>query len=201
MELMVVSALLLLITVCAAQAFRASRLYHTRVQWQTEMEDQLIIAMDYISKDMGETSFQATSLEPSPTLATAVTMPLPRNAGGALLMTGSQLQYQKIVSYRRVGEELRRYDEVLANPVSVAPNPRTMTPPRVGAYFNRRPYRVLARGVKTFSITPILLNKTDGTEQTFWAGNLYRFRLELERKQDIRTFGADISMDVSARTN
>jgi hypothetical protein len=200
-ELLVVSALLLLITGCAAQAFRASRLYHTRVQWQTEMEDQLIMAMDFLAKDMGETSFRVINLEPNSTSPTAITLPIPRNGGGVLLQTGSRVQYQQIISYRWMGDELRRYQEVLANPLDDAPNPRFMTPPRLGTYFTNLPYRVLARGVKTFAITPIRLNLINGSEQVDLGGNVFRFRLELERKQDIRTFGVDISIDVSARTN
>lgn len=186
-------------------AVRSSGYYFRRVENLTLMENQLLVTLALISREVGETS--ARSLHWTPTPA-ALTFALPRDSSGQLVIDhaggGNTLLFSSIVRYSvdPVSTELRRYVTELPSPASLAPNPiRDLTPPRDQTYFSDPTIdsRVLAQGVSNFAVEAVQLDSVNSTEtvtSSLEQANILRISLRLERTFD-KTYAVQSRLDLA----
>jgi type II secretory pathway pseudopilin PulG len=167
-ELMVSSAILLMLTGACAAALRASLDYHQRVQQQSQIEEDLLRAIGSLTRELGESSPRAVHWQAAPI---ALTFPTPRDDDGALIIdhaAGNRIRWQTLLSYRLEGadKELKRYVDRLPALEISAPNPLDLTPPRDDAYFAAagREYKTLARGVTDFNLTAVAIDDYDESQ-------------------------------------
>ncbi len=207
MELMVASAVLMLLLSSCALALRSAMQYHRRISEQTEMENGLMLAVGALARDGAETARSAIAWNDAPPEGPALTFPMPRGESGNLLIdpgAGNRLLYGSVVSYRVVGpdKEFRRYVDILDSPESTAPNPLSLSPPRNAAYFGApsRSYKPLAKGMVSFTCVPIAFD-SDGVEDdtvSFAQGRIFRLQLKVEREFQ-RRYAVSMGLDLVPR--
>ena len=205
MELMIASSLVLLLLSSCGLALRSAMGYYRRIEDLTAMENSLLTAATLLTREAAETAKQAVHYEATPPQGPSLTFPIPRDSSGTLLLdhgAGARLLFGSIVSYRILGsdEELRRYIQPLATAVGTPPHPLDhLTPPRDAAYYAPvTDYRVLAKGVKTFTITGISIadwGSATSVTTDFREAEILRLTLELERQMG-RRYGVSMEMDL-----
>lgn len=204
-EIMVASALLLLLTGASAVALRSSAQYFRRVENLTLMENQLLQVLGMISREIGETSARSLHWTDSPP---ALTFALPRNEAGQLMVNhgggGNTLLFSSLVRYSvdPASRDLRRFIDSLPVPNSLAPHPiNDLTPPRDEAYFADPTIdnRVLAQGVAVFGIEAVMLDPVNSTEiptTDLERTDLLKVNLKLERTFD-KTYSVRSRLELS----
>lgn len=209
MELMVASAILMLLLASCALALRSAMQYHRRISEQTEMENGLMLAIGALARDGAETAPAAIAWEDALPEGPALTFPIPRGEDGSLLIdptAGNKLLYGSIVSYRVMGpnKEFRRYVDILDPPESSPVHPlNALSPPRNAAYFQApsRSHKTLAKGMVSFTCVAKALDPDNGAEQdvaTLAEGRIFRLRLKVEREFQ-RRYAVSMGLDLVPR--
>ena len=164
-ELMVSSAIILMITAACAAALRASLDYHKRVQLQSQIEEDLLRIIGSLTRELGESTPDAVNWQVAPR---ALTFPTLRDPSGRLLIdhaAGNRIRWQTILSYRQEGpdDELKRYIDRLPSVEVAAPHPMDLSPQRDDTYFAApdREYKTLARGVTDFNLTALEIDENN----------------------------------------
>lgn len=208
-ELMISSALLLLILASCGVALRAAVQYYRRVTDMTAMENSLIVVSSLLSKDLAESARLKVVYDDgsSSSGGPSVTFPVPRGSQGELLVdhaAGNHLKFGTILSYRVVGsdQELRRYVDVLPSPLDLAPDPiGDLSPPRNASYFApSKHYRPLALHVTTFDLVGIEMDDNGvekGTTTDMDYARALKVTLEIKKEMN-QVYGVSYSLLIHA---
>jgi hypothetical protein len=197
MELLIASAMMLLLLASCVTALRSAMQYYRRVSEQTEMENSLLIAIGAMTRDVAETAPEALAWQDVAPEGPSLTFPVPRDNQGNLLIdhsAGSRLLFGSMVSYRVEGSEkkLVRYQDPLADQIGVPPHPLSLTPPYDSTFYastGRQP-KVLAIGAVELTLTAIDVTDGGGTVTSvttdFPKADIFRVQLKLERQESRR---------------
>ena len=182
--------------------------YYRRISDQSEMENSLLVAVGLLSRDAADTASRAIAWTEDPPEGPALTFPVPRDAGGNLLVdhsAGNRLKFGGVVSYRVLGtdRQLRRYFDTLAAPVGIPPHPLAdISPPHDAAFYAvpGKEHKVLARGVVEFALTAINVTEGGGTatEETteFAKADLFEGELKLEKEMSERRYAVSMELQL-----
>lgn len=202
-ELIIASALMLMITAACAVALHSSIRYFRRVEALSEMENRLTSAMGLLAREGGESAIRSFYWEPTPG---ALTFASPRDMSGALTFdhaAGNRLLFSRMIRYQvdPVSKDLVRLVAPIPTPIALAPHPiDSLTPPMNATFWAdpSRERRVLAKGVADFTVEGVYIDTLSSAENVttkITEGTLLRVALKLEQKFD-KVYGVEVKLEI-----
>lgn len=202
-ELIIASALMLMITAACAVALRTSIRYFRRVEALSDMENRLASAMGLLAREGGESAIRSFDWEPT---QGALTFASPRDMSGGLVFdhaAGNRLMFSRMIRYQvdPTSKDLIRLVAPIPVPIALAPHPiDSLTPPMNDAFWadpaiNRR---VLAKGVAAFTVEGVHIDTLSSVESVtakVTEGTLLRVGLKLEQKFD-KLYGVEVKLEI-----
>lgn len=155
-EIMIASGLLFTVLISVGQFVTTSFAYYKSTEEQIELESSALLGLRRISTDITESSQLSLVIEPN-----AIVVASPRDDNGVITWFGDgQPLWQRLLCYQLesvAGTQcMVRRSVSLATPSTDAPDPLTLAPPRLPAWFalsSLAPPRVMARGAVGLQIS------------------------------------------------